>query len=79
MADASVGLSVLTVRVASARRLADGRNDGRDTEKVRFSDEKRQTDALVGGFVAFGSDAAGDAFAALFAPSGDADLRLLTR
>ena len=79
MADATVGLSVLAVRVSSARWLAHRRDDGRDAEQVRLSDEKRQTDALVGGFVAFGSYAASDSFAALLTASGDADLGILTR
>jgi hypothetical protein len=72
-------LAVLAVGIAAAGRLADGRNDGRHAEEIRFADEVRQTDALVGGFVATGSHSASDAFAALLTASRDADLGLLTR
>lgn len=78
MTDATVGLSVFAVSVATARRRADGRNDGRHAEQVRFADEKRKADALVGGLVALGAHSASDALAALLTASGDADLRLLT-
>jgi hypothetical protein len=59
--------------------LADGRNDGWHAQEIGFADKVRQADALVGGFVATGSYAASDAFAALLTASRDAELGLLTR
>lgn len=79
IANAAVGLAVFAVGVLAAGWLADGRNDGRYAEEIGFADKVRQADALVGGFVATGSYAASDAFAALLTASRDADLRLLTR
>ena len=59
--------------------MADGRHDGWNAQQFRLTDEERQTDALVGGFVATRAHTAGDPFAALLAASRNAHLRLLAR
>jgi hypothetical protein len=79
IANTSVRLAVLAVRVAAAGWLTNGWNDWRNAEEIRFADKVRQTYALVGGFVATSSNTASDAFTALLTASRDADLRLLTR
>lgn len=79
IANAAIGLAVFAVRVASAGWLTHGWNDGRNAQEIRFADEVRQTDALIGGFVATSSNTASDSFTALLTTSRDADLRLLTR
>jgi len=79
IAGATVGQSVLAVSVLAARWQADGRHYGRNAQQIRFADEKGQADALVGGFVATGSHAAGDIFAAFLATTGHANLRFLAR
>ena len=79
IAGAPVGQSVLAVSVLAARWQADGRHYGRNAQQIRFADEERQTDALVGGLVATGSHAAGDIFAAFLATTGHANLRFLAR
>lgn len=79
VANAPIRLAVFAVRVATARWLTDRRDDWRNAEQIRFADEIGQTDALVGGLVATSSNSARDAFAALLAASGNADLRVLTR
>ena len=79
IANAAIRLAVFAVRVATAGWLTDGRNNGRNAEEIRFADEVRQTDALVGGFVTTSSNTASDAFTAFLTTSRDADLRLLTR
>ena len=77
IADASVGLAVLAVSATGAGRFADGRNNRRNAEEIRIADKVGQADALVGGLVATGAHAASDAFAALLAAAGHADLRFL--
>ena len=79
IAGAPVGQSVFAVRVLAARWQADGRHYGRNAQQIRFADEERQTDALVGGLVATSSNSAGDIFAAFLAATGHANLRLLAR
>lgn len=79
IANTSIRLTVFAVRITTARWLADWRNNWRNAEQIRFADEIRQTDALVGDLIATGSHSARNAFAALLTASGNADLRVLTR
>lgn len=77
LAHAPVRLAVLAVSVATARWLADGRNNGWNAEQIGVTDEVGQADAEVGGLVAPGAHSARDALATLLAATRHADLRLL--